>query len=204
MVIVCPHCNHRLSLKTAKTGRFRPKCPGCQQPFLLIVPDDPDGQAEARAILDDTIFVPPRSGLVLGVEVDPPATAAKQPSHHAAGLEDTQIPGSLPNLEIPNAAPRRGPSGTQHAPAARVAPASNPAVGTAPAARTTAPPPPAPVAFVRKRQSRPEPPATRSRRPASPSLGCPRPPPPPTAFVRKWQKRPEPPGACTGLQDLSE
>ena len=136
MVIVCPHCSHRLSLKTAKTGRFRPKCPGCEKPFLLIVPEDPAAQPEARAILDDTIFVPPRSGLLLGVDTGESPSGAKLPARQATGLEDTQIPGSLPNFEPPRRA-----SGTQQAPAPRAVPQT----GAAPMAAVPQPSPsPAP------------------------------------------------------------
>ncbi|WP_439624403.1 serine/threonine-protein kinase [Gemmata sp.] len=144
-MIVCPHCSHRLSLKTAKTGRFRPKCPGCEKPFLLIVPEDPDGVPEARAILDDTIFVPPRSGLLLGVDTGEPS-GGKIPAHQAAGLEDTQIPGSLPNLELP-----RRPSGAQQVPAPRAVPQTGaaPMAAVAPPSPSAAPPQAAPPKSTR-------------------------------------------------------
>jgi len=39
--VACPHCGHRISLRDPKPGRFRPKCPGCAQAFLLTVPEHP-------------------------------------------------------------------------------------------------------------------------------------------------------------------
>ncbi|MBN9118273.1 MAG: serine/threonine protein kinase [Planctomycetes bacterium] len=40
MAIACPYCAHRLNPKTARPGRYRPKCPNCAQPFLLTVPEE--------------------------------------------------------------------------------------------------------------------------------------------------------------------
>ena len=48
--VACPHCGHRLSLRSPKPGRFRPKCPGCAQAFLLTVPDDPAAGCDAAPI----------------------------------------------------------------------------------------------------------------------------------------------------------
>lgn len=38
--VACPHCGHRLILRSAKPGRYRPKCPGCARAFLLTVPQN--------------------------------------------------------------------------------------------------------------------------------------------------------------------
>jgi eukaryotic-like serine/threonine-protein kinase len=43
MLVVCPYCHHRATLKSPKPGRYTPKCPKCGQRFRLEVPDDPQG-----------------------------------------------------------------------------------------------------------------------------------------------------------------
>ena len=42
MVIVCPHCGHRLKLREAKPGNYKPKCSKCETRFELQV--SPDGE----------------------------------------------------------------------------------------------------------------------------------------------------------------
>src|SRR4051794_10509420 len=42
MAVVCPHCQHSAQVKSAKPGRFTPKCPKCFKPFVVIVPNDPE------------------------------------------------------------------------------------------------------------------------------------------------------------------
>jgi len=40
VAISCPHCEHRLALRSPKPGRFRPRCPRCQNHFQLVIPAD--------------------------------------------------------------------------------------------------------------------------------------------------------------------
>ncbi|MCS6864542.1 MAG: protein kinase [Gemmataceae bacterium] len=54
MAIVCPYCHHRLSIKSQRLGQYRPKCPHCAQPFLLIISDDPAQRYQVRVLLSDT------------------------------------------------------------------------------------------------------------------------------------------------------
>lgn len=85
VVIVCPYCTHRLNLKAAKSGRFRPNCPGCAKPFVLIVPENPAEAAEARPLPVDTV-----------------ANAAPDAAHKpvsAAQIEVTAV--SLPDFQPP-------------------------------------------------------------------------------------------------------
>lgn len=71
MAIACPHCRHRLRLKSTRPGSFRPRCPGCGEPFLLIVPAGDGGQVQVRRLAGDTVPTQPaRRG------VRPPATEA--------------------------------------------------------------------------------------------------------------------------------
>ncbi|MCI0699656.1 MAG: hypothetical protein L0241_01030 [Planctomycetia bacterium] len=43
MTIGCPYCKAVINLKKVKPGRFNPKCPGCSNTFVIIVPNDPNG-----------------------------------------------------------------------------------------------------------------------------------------------------------------
>lgn len=38
----CPYCHHRMRVKGAHAGRFRPTCDRCQKRFLMILPPDPE------------------------------------------------------------------------------------------------------------------------------------------------------------------
>ena len=60
MAIACPYCAHRLNLKPAKPGRYRPKCPNCAQPFLLWVPDAAGAACRVQVLPNDTRASDPR------------------------------------------------------------------------------------------------------------------------------------------------
>ncbi len=61
MAIACPYCKHRLNLKPARPGRYRPKCPNCAQPFLVWVPEEGGAEYKVRALPNDTQARDPRS-----------------------------------------------------------------------------------------------------------------------------------------------
>jgi len=44
MVIVCPHCGHRLKLRDAKPGNYKPTCSKCQNRFELKIPADSNAE----------------------------------------------------------------------------------------------------------------------------------------------------------------
>jgi serine/threonine protein kinase len=50
VAIACPYCDHRIQLRGAKPGRFRPKCPRCDQAFALLVPKEPGAAFEIHPI----------------------------------------------------------------------------------------------------------------------------------------------------------
>ncbi|MEE2642371.1 MAG: protein kinase [Planctomycetota bacterium] len=37
MNFTCPHCGHPSKISKPKAGRFKPKCPKCQKPFILVI-----------------------------------------------------------------------------------------------------------------------------------------------------------------------
>jgi hypothetical protein len=53
VTVACPHCNAALNPKGIKPGTFRPKCPKCQKPFEIVVPDDPNGTIRVRRLRQD-------------------------------------------------------------------------------------------------------------------------------------------------------
>jgi serine/threonine protein kinase len=51
VTIVCPYCEYRLSLKGGRPGRFSPRCRGCEQAFLLVIPDASGGVLQVRPLI---------------------------------------------------------------------------------------------------------------------------------------------------------
>ena len=80
MAIACPYCRHRLSLKTAKPGKYTPKCPKCAGWFQVVVSDDP-----ARAVLVSALENPQAT-------MGPDAGAPAEPSATAVGLTASPLP----------------------------------------------------------------------------------------------------------------
>ena len=62
MAIACPYCSHRIKLRPAHPGQYRPRCPRCAQPFLARVPEEPGAQVEVEAITADTLAAGSREG----------------------------------------------------------------------------------------------------------------------------------------------
>ena len=50
VAIACPNCDHRLQLKAAKPGRYRPRCPACHEAFALSVPAQSGAAFEVLAL----------------------------------------------------------------------------------------------------------------------------------------------------------
>ena len=50
MAIACPYCAHKLNLKSAKPGRYRPNCPACAKPFLVWVPGEAGSACQVRGL----------------------------------------------------------------------------------------------------------------------------------------------------------
>jgi eukaryotic-like serine/threonine-protein kinase len=54
LAIVCPYCAYKLNLKSPKPGRFRPRCPACNQAFGLTISDQPGVTIKVRALTAST------------------------------------------------------------------------------------------------------------------------------------------------------
>ncbi|MDB5312108.1 MAG: pknB 26 [Gemmataceae bacterium] len=83
MAIACPYCDHRINLKSAKPGRYRPRCPKCDKPFALVIPDHGGDAYQVQAIrggtqgLDDGSTTPNR--LALSGNTPAPRPAVPEP-----------------------------------------------------------------------------------------------------------------------------
>ncbi|HXD86767.1 MAG TPA: serine/threonine-protein kinase [Urbifossiella sp.] len=85
MPIACPYCKHRINLKAAKPGRYRPRCPKCERPFALEIPKD--GVAyRAEVLADDATFANRESA---NVAQSPVAVAAGANKSHIFGYSET-------------------------------------------------------------------------------------------------------------------
>ena len=60
MAVVCPYCRHRMRVKAARAGRFRPICDRCRRRFLLVLSDDPDVAPMVLSLQKNTPDEPPR------------------------------------------------------------------------------------------------------------------------------------------------
>ncbi len=90
MAIACPNCRHSLSLKTAKPGKYTPKCPRCARWFQVVVSDDP-----ARAVLVSALENPE-------VTTGPDAVVPAEQAATAVGLTASPLP-------IPKSGQEAGP-----------------------------------------------------------------------------------------------
>ena len=88
MAIACPYCSHRISLKAARPGRFRPKCPNCAQPFLLWVPDEAGAACKVQVLPADTLVRDPRRGAPAAVAAVPATVGGKS---HVFGVAQTNL-----------------------------------------------------------------------------------------------------------------
>lgn len=78
MAIDCPYCDHRINLKAAKPGRFRPTCPKCSKAFILRIPEQAGAVIEVRPIPADTKVAPIGAG---------------SPASRALVFDQTPLPG---------------------------------------------------------------------------------------------------------------
>ncbi len=91
MAIDCPYCTHRINLKAARPGRYRPKCPNCAQPFLLWVPEDAGGEYRVRPLPDDTR---PRAAQAVRANPASPVAVAPAASEPVAAARGPSFPGA--------------------------------------------------------------------------------------------------------------
>lgn len=50
MAIACPYCNLNIELTGVRAGRFSPRCPRCNEKFVLIIPPDLASAPQVLAI----------------------------------------------------------------------------------------------------------------------------------------------------------
>lgn len=76
MSVACPKCQSTLNLKGLKAGQFKPKCPKCGTPFLLIVPEGNEGPIIARPLSEPISPKPKPSPAPTAIASDPETTGA--------------------------------------------------------------------------------------------------------------------------------
>ena len=82
MALICPYCQHAITLKNVKPGRYGPKCPKCARAFHLAVPDNPDAPPTIRALA-----APEATAAMTGVQ--PPESACPDvTAAYSAGGEE--------------------------------------------------------------------------------------------------------------------
>jgi serine/threonine protein kinase len=58
VAIDCPYCDHHINIKVAKPGRFRPTCPKCGKPFVLVIPSQVGKEIQVRTVASETMVSP--------------------------------------------------------------------------------------------------------------------------------------------------
>lgn len=105
--IVCPHCQHGMSLKTPKAGKFKPKCSSCGQTFSLVIGEGDPPTAVATplpapapapaTVIDRTLGA---AGLDATIEVAPPTAPARPPAAKTLAAMEATLDTSLPVSQI--------------------------------------------------------------------------------------------------------
>jgi hypothetical protein len=96
VAFACPYCDHRIHLKGAKPGRFRPKCPRCDRAFALTVPEAPGAEFEVRALGSDT----KESGRTVDTHCVNAARRPRQPAAVAAPAPEPVAVAAAPNSHL--------------------------------------------------------------------------------------------------------
>ncbi len=76
MNVICPYCSHGMTVKSAKPGRYKPKCAKCTRLFLLTVGDDESAKTAALPdAADPNATAPPAAPKKKVAAPDPDKTA---------------------------------------------------------------------------------------------------------------------------------
>ena len=122
--IVCPLCQHGLSIKDPKPGKYKPKCSGCGNPFVIVV--------EAGEPTKITVSAPQLQ--VSGFEVTaPPDVARITPAAKVSPINAIASPTDV-TLPAESSTPSTAPVGFVIRPASNKR-WSSPAEGTSPVER---------------------------------------------------------------------
>jgi serine/threonine protein kinase len=92
VAIACPNCDHRINLKAAKPGRFRPSCPKCGKAFILVIPEQSNAAVQVRVMPSDTLVANIQRGNAVrqaaALEQTPPPEADSCP----IAVSDSGVP----------------------------------------------------------------------------------------------------------------
>ncbi len=114
MAIACPYCTHRIKLKPAKAGRYRPRCPRCALPFLVRVPEETEAEVEVRALSSATLAAISRKGTRASLHA---LSAVSASAPHHTMLSGDSEPGQSHVFGVPRAERSSSrDSGSHHSP----------------------------------------------------------------------------------------
>lgn len=94
MALACPYCHHSVSLKDAKPGKYKPKCPKCEKRFLLFVPAQADVAPTAAPLPDEA------EGTLASSASPPASVPAPAPPSKSAASERTTPAASAPQFDV--------------------------------------------------------------------------------------------------------
>lgn len=91
MAIRCPYCQHGMSIKEAKPGRYKPKCSKCGQRFALTIYPQPDRAPLTEALPSETAAAAATVPAADSVPAPKSAPVAEKPSKTALASQQTTI-----------------------------------------------------------------------------------------------------------------
>ena len=94
--ISCPYCQHSLSIKDPKPGKYKPKCSGCGEPFAIVV-DEGDPPKLKVGKLEKPTKIPPAPS---SVPASPTPSLPPRDNQVAIGVEETAL--EQPSLRSSN------------------------------------------------------------------------------------------------------
>src|SRR3954468_4665882 len=94
LTLQCPHCRHEMQLRSARVGRFGPRCSACGTKFLLVIhPQESGKPAEVKPL--------PAAVGAGSASADSVAELRPAPSPHVT------VPEPAARVEAPPSTPRR-------------------------------------------------------------------------------------------------
>jgi len=82
----CPYCSHAIRAKNPRPGRYKPKCPQCRRPFVLVIPDEANAEPITELVPDDTVLLDTTEPPTVKIPaVDPNKKSTAAPGDASAG-----------------------------------------------------------------------------------------------------------------------
>ena len=100
MSFLCPLCGHSITLKDAKPGKYKPKCPKCSGRFALTVASDPNTAPAAEKLPVDEAAATMQATMAPTPAPTPPPEPAPTPAKKSAipAMDATMAPSAQATL----------------------------------------------------------------------------------------------------------